>query len=139
MPCYDGSVAGGLQVFRFHGVSPAGDASDPTSNMLVGEDGNRDALPTVLLESLATGLPCVSTPVSGIPEILDQGRAGRIVPEQDPKALADVIAELLEDGDARLEIARRGRERAQQLFDARRSAATLSGWFTQAREALTAR
>ena len=39
MPCYDGSVAGGLQVYRFHGVSPAGDASDPTSNMLVGEDG----------------------------------------------------------------------------------------------------
>ena len=39
MPCYDGSVAGGLQVYRFHGVTPGGDASDPTSNMLVGEDG----------------------------------------------------------------------------------------------------
>src|SRR6185503_9218667 len=43
---------------------------------LVGNDGNRDALPTVLVESLAMGLPSVSTPDTGIPEILDQGRCG---------------------------------------------------------------
>ncbi len=39
MPCQDGTSAPGYQVFRFHGVTPGGDQSDPTSNILVGEDG----------------------------------------------------------------------------------------------------
>jgi hypothetical protein len=38
MPCDDGTSAPGLQVFRFHGVTPGGDQSDPTSNTLVGQD-----------------------------------------------------------------------------------------------------
>ena len=38
MPCFDGSVGGGLQVFRFHGSTPGGDALDPSSDMLVGTD-----------------------------------------------------------------------------------------------------
>ena len=96
---------------------------------VVGEDGNRDALPTVLLEALASGLPCISTPISGIPEILDRGRAGRIVPERDPLALANALEDLLRDEVARAGLARRGRERVLQEFDARRSASTLAGWF----------
>jgi len=43
MPCYDGSTAPGKQVYRFHGVTPDGSASDPTSNILVGEDGTTGA------------------------------------------------------------------------------------------------
>lgn len=99
---------------------------------VVEEDGNRDALPTVLLEAQAAGLPCVSTPVTGIPEILDAGRAGVLVPENDPIATADAVAMLLGDPGRRAELARAGRERARELFDLRRSGDVLHGWFRDA-------
>ncbi len=101
---------------------------------LVGQDGNRDALPTVLLEALACGLPAISTPVTGIPEILADGRAGVVVPENDPLATADAIEELLGDPARRRELALEGRRRAEELFDARKNAKTLFAWFEEALE-----
>jgi len=105
---------------------------------LIGNDGNRDALPTVLVESLAMRLPCVSTPVTGIPEILDQGRCGVLVPENDAQATADAIETLLKDPARREQIARDGRKRAEELFDAQKTARTLGGWFDEALEAACA-
>ncbi len=96
---------------------------------VIGEDGNRDALPTVLLESLARGLPCISTPVTGIPEILDQGDCGIIVPEHDASATAQALETLLVDPGRREEIARAGRSRAEKLFDRRETSAILDSWF----------
>jgi len=98
---------------------------------LVGDDGNRDALPTVLLEALAVGLPCVSTPVTGIPEILDEGRAGLLVPEEDAHATARAMAELLDDRARREDLAQRGRRRAEELFDRRHTSGILHGWFEE--------
>lgn len=100
----------------------------------VGLDGNRDALPTVLLEALASGLPVVSTPVTGIPEIVDHGRAGLLVPESDPRATAQALADLLTNASHRLALARTGRARAEELFDAHAAARTLQSWFAEARE-----
>lgn len=105
---------------------------------LVGTDGNRDALPTVLVESLAMHLPSVSTPVTGIPEILDQGRCGVLVPENDVQATADAIEALLRDPARRARIAADGRKRAEELFDAEKIARTLSSWFDRAMEAAPA-
>lgn len=102
---------------------------------LVGNDGNRDALPTVLVESLAMELPSVSTPVTGIPEILDQGRCGLLVPEHDVAATARAIETLLRDPQRRAQIARDGRARAEELFDGRKIARTLGSWFDEALEA----
>lgn len=99
---------------------------------LIGNDGNRDALPTVLVESLAMHLPCVSTPVTGIPEILDHGRCGELVPENDVAATAAAIEGLLRDPARRARIAADGRRRAEELFDARKVARTLSSWFDRA-------
>lgn len=98
----------------------------------IGEDGNRDALPTTLIEGLAMGLPNVSTPVTGIPEILGDG-AGVLVPENDPIATADALQRLLGDPAERARISAAGRERVARLFDARSSAHTLRGWFEGAR------
>ena len=82
------------------------DFNQGMTSLLIGEDGNRDALPTTLIESLAMGLPCISTPVVGIPEILDQGRAGVMVPENDDQATADAIGALLADPARRAELAK---------------------------------
>jgi glycosyltransferase involved in cell wall biosynthesis len=98
---------------------------------LIGEDGNRDALPTVLLEALAAGLPIVSTPVTGIPEIVDHGRVGLLVAERDPMATADAIERLLQDKALRTRLARDGRAHAEEHFDSRCAARTLHEWFDE--------
>lgn len=61
-------------------------------------DGDRDGIPNVILEAMAMGLPVVSTPVSGVPEIITHGSTGHLVPPDDPDALADCLAEILEQG-----------------------------------------
>ena len=96
---------------------------------VTGADGNRDALPTVLLEAIASGVPCISTRVSGIPEILDEGAAGLLVDEHDPEGLAAALEQTLADSDLRAKLARAGRSRAEELFDLRRNVAKLSGVF----------
>ena len=86
---------------------------------IVGADGNRDGLPTVILESLALGTPVVATPVTGIPEAIIHGRTGLLVPEGDAPALADALAALVEDADLRCELADAGRRHVETHFDAR--------------------
>ena len=98
---------------------------------VVAPDGNRDALPTVLLESLASGLPTISTPVTGIPEILDEGRAGLLVPCGDVRRTAQAIDELLSHPEKRRQLAEAGVRRARTLFDLRQSSRTLFGWFEE--------
>ena len=80
-------------------------------------DGNLDALPTSLIEAIATGTPCVSTTVTGIPEIVTDGEQGLLVAPGDEGALADALERLLHDPVMRAEMARKGRERAHERFD----------------------
>ncbi len=89
----------------------------------VGTDGNRDGLPTVLIEAMALGTPCVSTPVTGIPEIVRHGETGLLVPEGDPAALASALERLLAEPDLRTQLARAARELIESSFDLDRNAA----------------
>lgn len=84
---------------------------------VVGADGNRDGLPTVLIESLALGTPAVSTPVTGIPELIRDGDTGLLVPEHDPAALAAALARILDDERLAARLAARGRALVEQCFD----------------------
>ena len=70
--------------------------------------------------------------MTGIPEILDEGAAGRLVPERDAAALADTLAELLDDADARAGLAAAGLTRAHELFDIVKNTQVLHGWHTEA-------
>ncbi|MCB2134486.1 MAG: glycosyltransferase family 4 protein [Rhodobacteraceae bacterium] len=91
----------------------------------VTESGDRDGLPTVLLEAMARGLPVVTTTVAGGPEIVVSDVTGKLCPPDDPTALADAIASVLTDrGRARL-MGAAGRKRAERLFDLDLNAATL--------------
>ena len=60
-------------------------------------DGDRDGIPNVILEAMAAGVPVVSTPVSGIPEILSDGHSGLLVPPDEPAAMAEAIARVLDE------------------------------------------
>ena len=92
---------------------------------IVGSDGDREGLPTTLLEAMALGTPCVSTGVTGIPEVLRHGETGLLVPENDPVALADALHRLLTDGSLRTRLACRARRRIEREFDAAVNSARL--------------
>ncbi|MFQ5528987.1 MAG: glycosyltransferase family 4 protein [Gemmatimonadota bacterium] len=100
---------------------------------VVGEDGNRDGLPTVLLEAMALGTPCVSTDVTGIPEVLSDRRTGLMVGQRDPAALADALQELAGDPALRVRLARQARRRIEHAFDIRRNAKRLRTIFWECR------
>ena len=92
---------------------------------VVGRDGNRDGLPTTLLEAMALGTPCVSTDVTGIPEIVRHGETGLVVPQNDAAALAGALERLLADPELRCRLAQRARRRIEDDFDARRNGARM--------------
>jgi colanic acid/amylovoran biosynthesis glycosyltransferase len=84
---------------------------------VTGPDGDRDGIPNVILEAMAMGLPVVSTRHSGIPEAVEDGRTGLLVPPEDPEEIANAIARLLEDALLRERLGSRGRERVKEVFD----------------------
>ncbi len=83
---------------------------------VVAGNGDRDGLPTVLLEAMALGTPCVGTDVTGMPEALTDGDTGLGVPQHDPAALAAACERLLADGALRVALAERARAQIEQRF-----------------------
>jgi glycosyltransferase involved in cell wall biosynthesis len=82
----------------------------------IAADGDRDGLPNVLLEAMASGLAVVSTPVSAIPEAVHDGVNGLLVPPDDPPALAAALHRLLADAALRRELGRAARATVLQAF-----------------------
>jgi glycosyltransferase involved in cell wall biosynthesis len=76
-----------------------------------------DAVPTVIKEAMAVGTPVVASAVAGIPELLDEGRCGVLVPPRSPEGLAGAIAELLGDETRLKQLARAAREFAEKNFN----------------------
>ncbi len=94
-------------------------------------DGNVDALPTVLLEAMASGCPCVSTRVSGVPEIIEHDSSGMLVEPSDDAALADAMAAILSDADTATAFSDAGRRRAELVFDIRNNVGRMKSWFAE--------
>ncbi len=84
-------------------------------------NGRCDGIPNVLTEAMAMGVPCVGTRAGGVDEIVRDGETGRLVAPEDPVALADAIAALIADADAREAMGRRAREFVRERFDSARN------------------
>ncbi len=95
-------------------------------------DGNTDALPTVLLEAIASGCPVVSTRVAGIPEIVDHEANGLLIEPGDVPALATAIERLFADPQLRARFGTHARRKAEERFDVTKNVAELYRFFADA-------
>ena len=123
------AVARGMeQLVTFRGLLSSDDTLKAIrrATVLVHPSIAPDAMPTVLKEALAVGTPAVASDLAGATEILDAGACGLLVPANDVAALVDAIDRLLQSAPLRRELARRGRERAETMFDLWRNGAALA-------------
>lgn len=123
----------------FHGARPQSEvkrfiqgASAIAIPSIIGQDGNREGLPTVLLEAMALGTPCVATDVTGIPEILHHEQTGLMVGQRDALELADALRRLIVDGDLRVRLAHAARRAVEERFEINRNTAQMRALFTAA-------
>ncbi len=79
-------------------------------------DGDRDGLPNVLMEAQSQSLACVSTNVSAIPELIEDGRGGLLVPPSSPPALARALERLIRDPALRAGLGQHGHDVVRQRF-----------------------
>jgi glycosyltransferase involved in cell wall biosynthesis len=92
---------------------------------VVAGDGERDGIPVAMMEALAMEVPVVSTSVSGIPELIQNGETGLLVPERDATALAAAFARLAQDKALRQKLARQGRTLVEREYDIAKNATQL--------------
>jgi glycosyltransferase involved in cell wall biosynthesis len=95
----------------------------------VTDDGDRDGIPNVLVEAMATGLPVVTTNVSGIPELVQDGATGLLVEPDQAVALADVLHRLYTDAALGRRLGAAGRAVVAERFDGDRLIGELATLF----------
>jgi glycosyltransferase involved in cell wall biosynthesis len=93
-----------------------------------------EACPMAVLEAMAMEKPIVATNVGGIPEQIESGESGWLVPSKDPDALAAAILEVLNDESERQRRAKKARERAANTFSLERCAERHLEVYRQARK-----
>ncbi|MDH3686167.1 MAG: glycosyltransferase [Myxococcales bacterium] len=81
------------------------------------EDGDVEGIPNVVVEAAATGLPVVGTRHGGIPEVVEDGATGFLVPEGAPEALAEALSRLAESPEVRVDLGRAAAARMRRDFD----------------------
>jgi glycosyltransferase involved in cell wall biosynthesis len=84
---------------------------------IVNGSGNRDGLPTVILEALLHRVPVIATDVAGIREVIEDGVTGLLIPPQDPQAIAEAVLRMVRHRNVALEMAGRGRARVLTEFN----------------------
>lgn len=96
---------------------------------VVTPDGDRDGIPNVLVEAAAAGCALVSTPVSGIPELVEDAASGLLVPERDEQALAHALERLAEDPELRRTLVAGADAILRERFDLRQNVTELAERF----------
>ena len=80
-------------------------------------DSNQEGIPNSMLEAMSTGLPVVATLHGGIPEAVENGRTGLLVPERDPRALCEALRQITESGDGWAKMGRDASEHITANFE----------------------
>jgi len=82
----------------------------------ISADGDRDGLPNVLMEAQSQHLACLSSRISGIPELIVHGETGWLVEQKNCSELADALQQLISDPGLRARLAQAGFERVRSEF-----------------------
>lgn len=98
---------------------------------VVATDGDRDGLPNVLLEALATGIPTVASDLSAIPELIEPHKTGLLAVPGDARDLADKLEIALYDEEFRERVRLLGREKICRYFDITRNVSALAKLFSE--------
>ncbi|MGI9483160.1 MAG: glycosyltransferase family 4 protein, partial [Hyphomicrobiales bacterium] len=101
----------------------------------VARDGDRDGLPNVLVEAQSQALACVSTPVSGVTELLEDWRNGLLVPPNDAQALAGALEQLICEPALRKKLGDEGMKIVHERFSCETGIAELMALFDGKQEA----
>lgn len=96
----------------------------------VARDGDRDGLPNVLMEAQSQRIACLSTSVSAIPELVQDGETGVLVAPNDPAALASALVRLIRDPGLRQRLGRAGEARVRGQFSFSRGVDSLAARLT---------
>ncbi len=94
-----------------------------------GSDGSIDGIPNVLAEAMAVGTPVISTNISGIPELVSNGKEGFLVPEKDVSGLTKALQDVLGSGKMRRIMGMNARKKAENMFDINKNVSELAGIF----------
>ena len=92
-------------------------------------NGDRDGIPNVLVEAMSIGVPVVTTPVSGIPELVEDGRSALVVAQEDPEALAVALRRLHDHPELARRLGAAGQGVVLERFDGDRLATSLATLF----------
>ena len=90
-----------------------------------------EGIPVVLMEAMASGVPCVTTPVNGIPELIEHERTGLLARPGDVESLTAQLRRLIEDPALRRPLALAARDKVLADFDLKRNVAALGRIFEQ--------
>ncbi len=93
---------------------------------ILDREGRREGIPVTLMEAMSCALPVVASRLSGIPELVEDGRSGLLAPPADARALADALLRLQASPALRAELGRGARAKVERDFDLRESARRLA-------------
>src|SRR5581483_6119825 len=86
-----------------------------------------EGVPGVLMEAMAMEIPCVSTWITGVPELIRNGVDGLLVAPSDDEGFAAAVAQLMDDAGRRLRLGQAGRKRVVERFHLEKNARQLAG------------
>ena len=95
----------------------------------IARNGDMDGIPVTLMEAMAMKLPVISTTVSGIPELIEDGSSGILVPPNDFKKLADALKFLIRNPKIRETMGQEGRKIIEDEFNIRKTSVELLDFF----------
>jgi glycosyltransferase involved in cell wall biosynthesis len=123
---------------RFRGACPPGAVSEAYARCSlfampcrIASDGDRDGLPTTLLEAMARGLPVVTSDVIGIPELVRHEENGLLVPPDDPEALAAAVTALRRDEGLAARLGAEARRTIERAYRPSQCAEEVRRWLDE--------
>jgi colanic acid/amylovoran biosynthesis glycosyltransferase len=95
-------------------------------------DMNQEGVPNAMLEAMATGLPVVATLHGGIPEAVEDGKSGLLVPEKTPSMLHEAMQSLIDDHDRWDAMGHEASASVRREFEQKEQIARLESYYDEA-------